>query len=87
MLAQSRTLTDAMIIAGTRRLASLAPALSNPEEALLPDFGDSPAITCINSMKHRVLFVYPVPMMKIKRESNLLTCPVALNTGKNCSNS
>ena len=44
MLAQSRTLTDAMIIAGTRRLASLAPALSNPEEALLPDFGDSPAI-------------------------------------------
>ena len=33
-----------MIIAGARRLASLAPALKNPEDALLPDFGDSPAV-------------------------------------------
>ncbi|KAI0803294.1 hypothetical protein BC629DRAFT_1493336 [Irpex lacteus] len=44
MLAQSRTLTDTMIIAGARRLASLAPALENPDDALLPDFGDSPAV-------------------------------------------
>ena len=44
MLSQSRTLTDGMIIAGTQRLASLAPALNNPEDALLPDFGDAPAV-------------------------------------------
>lgn len=37
-------MTDAMIIAGTRRLASLAPALDNPDDALLPDFGDAPAV-------------------------------------------
>lgn len=33
-----------MIIAGARRLASLAPALKNPEDALLPDFADAPAV-------------------------------------------
>jgi malate dehydrogenase (oxaloacetate-decarboxylating) len=44
MLAKSRTLTDTMIIAGARRLASLAPALKNPDDALLPDFGDAPAV-------------------------------------------
>jgi malate dehydrogenase (oxaloacetate-decarboxylating) len=44
MLAQSRTLTDSMIIAGTQRLASLSPALKNPEDALLPDFGDAPQV-------------------------------------------
>lgn len=33
-----------MIIAGTRRLASLAPALKDPDDALLPDFGDAPAV-------------------------------------------
>ena len=33
-----------MIIAGTQRLASLSPALRNPEDALLPDFGDAPAV-------------------------------------------
>lgn len=44
MLAQSRQLTDTMIIAGTRRLAELAPALKDPDDALLPDFGDSPAV-------------------------------------------
>ncbi|KAL6307798.1 hypothetical protein BKA93DRAFT_727171 [Sparassis latifolia] len=44
MLAQSRTLTDTMIIAGTRRLASLAPALKDPDDALLPDFGDAPEV-------------------------------------------
>ncbi|TDL25719.1 hypothetical protein BD410DRAFT_813441 [Rickenella mellea] len=44
MLSQSRILTDTMIIAGARRLAALAPALKDPDEALLPDFGDSPAV-------------------------------------------
>lgn len=44
MLSKSRTLTDAMIIAGTQRLAALSPALKNPEDALLPDFGDAPAV-------------------------------------------
>lgn len=44
MLSRSRTLTDSMIIAGTQRLASLSPALKNPEDALLPDFGDAPAV-------------------------------------------
>ncbi|KAI0082122.1 hypothetical protein K474DRAFT_1611883 [Panus rudis PR-1116 ss-1] len=44
VLAQSRTLTDTMIIAGTQRLASLSPALKDPDNALLPDFGDSPEI-------------------------------------------
>ncbi|KAJ3558281.1 hypothetical protein NM688_g1011 [Phlebia brevispora] len=44
MLAKSRILTDRMIIAGTQRLASLSPALKNPEDALLPDFADAPAV-------------------------------------------
>ena len=44
MLAKSRSLSDSMIIAGTQRLAALSPALKNPEDALLPDFGDSPAV-------------------------------------------
>ncbi|OBZ68631.1 putative NAD-dependent malic enzyme 2 [Grifola frondosa] len=44
MLAQSRTLTDTMIIAGARRLAQLAPALQDPDDALLPDFGDAPTV-------------------------------------------
>ena len=33
-----------MIIAGARRLASLSPALKDPDAALLPDFGDSPEV-------------------------------------------
>jgi malate dehydrogenase (oxaloacetate-decarboxylating) len=33
-----------MIIAGARRLAALAPALKDPDAALLPEFGDSPAV-------------------------------------------
>ncbi|KAH9854406.1 hypothetical protein C2E23DRAFT_726508 [Lenzites betulinus] len=44
VLAQARTMTDTMIIAGARRLASLAPALGDPDDALLPDFGDAPAV-------------------------------------------
>ena len=44
MLSKARALTDTMIIAGTRRLASLAPALKNPDDALLPDFEDAPGV-------------------------------------------
>jgi len=44
VVSQSRTLTDSMIIAATRRLASLSPALEDPDNGLLPDFGDSPAV-------------------------------------------
>ncbi|KAF9492252.1 hypothetical protein BDN71DRAFT_1451813 [Pleurotus eryngii] len=44
MICQSRRMTDDMIIAGARRLASLSPALEDPDNALLPDFGDAPGI-------------------------------------------
>ncbi|KAI0789438.1 hypothetical protein C8Q75DRAFT_733682 [Abortiporus biennis] len=44
MLSKSRALTDTMIIAGARRLASLSPALSDPDQALLPDFEDAPRV-------------------------------------------
>ncbi|KAJ3761371.1 hypothetical protein EV360DRAFT_67898 [Lentinula raphanica] len=44
MISNSRQMTDTMIIAGARRLASLSPALQDPDDALLPDFGDAPAI-------------------------------------------
>ena len=44
VVSQSRTLTDSMVIAATRRLASLSPALKYPDDGLLPDFGDSPAV-------------------------------------------
>ncbi|KAF9040271.1 hypothetical protein BDZ89DRAFT_1060700 [Hymenopellis radicata] len=44
MLCQSRRMTDTMIIAGARRLASLSPALKDPDDALLPDFGDAPNV-------------------------------------------
>lgn len=44
MITQARTITDTMIIAGTRRLASLAPALRDPDLPLLPDFADAPEV-------------------------------------------
>ncbi|CCM01578.1 uncharacterized protein FIBRA_03638 [Fibroporia radiculosa] len=44
IVSKARSLTDAMIIAGARRLASLAPALKDPDDALLPDFGSSPDV-------------------------------------------
>jgi len=44
VVSKSRTLTDSMIIAATRRLAALSPALKNPDDGLLPDFGDSPRV-------------------------------------------
>lgn len=33
-----------MILAGTQRLASLSPALKDPDNALLPDFEDAPDV-------------------------------------------
>lgn len=33
-----------MIIAATRRLATMSPALKDPDDALLPDFGDAPLV-------------------------------------------
>ncbi|KAF9461972.1 hypothetical protein BDZ94DRAFT_1262643 [Collybia nuda] len=44
VLSKSRRMSDTMIIAGARRLASLSPALKDPDEALLPDFADSPEV-------------------------------------------
>jgi len=44
VLSRSRSMTDTMILAGTHRLASLAPALKDPNGALLPDFGDAPEV-------------------------------------------
>ena len=44
MITLSRTMTDSMILAGTRRLASLSPALSDPDKPLLPDFADAPEV-------------------------------------------
>lgn len=41
MVTQARTLSDTMIIAGARRLASLSPALHDPDNALLPDFSEA----------------------------------------------
>jgi len=44
IISKSRTISDKMIIAGTQRLASLSPALKDPDDALLPDFADSPSV-------------------------------------------
>lgn len=44
MITQARIMTDTMIIAGTQRLASLAPALQDPDLPLLPDFADAPKV-------------------------------------------
>lgn len=44
VITQARCMTDTMIIAGTRRLASLAPALKDPDLPLLPDFAIAPKV-------------------------------------------
>lgn len=46
ILSAGRSLTDRMIIAGAQRLAQLAPCFNTHDasDALLPDFGDSPAV-------------------------------------------
>ncbi|WVQ93380.1 hypothetical protein IAU59_000449 [Kwoniella sp. CBS 9459] len=40
ILARSRTISNSMLMAGVNSLASLSPALSNPEASLLPDLAD-----------------------------------------------
>ncbi|KAI0307658.1 hypothetical protein B0F90DRAFT_1807096 [Multifurca ochricompacta] len=44
VLAKARSLSDSMILAGAQRLASLSPALKDPDDALLPDFSDAPSV-------------------------------------------
>ncbi|KAJ7292975.1 hypothetical protein C8J57DRAFT_11999 [Mycena rebaudengoi] len=44
MVSKSRRMTDTMIIAAARRLASLSPALKDPDDALLPEFDDAPKV-------------------------------------------
>jgi len=44
VLSESRRMTDSMIAAGAQRLASLSPALKDPDLGLLPDFGDAPEV-------------------------------------------
>ncbi|WWC94900.1 hypothetical protein V866_001751 [Kwoniella sp. B9012] len=46
ILSRSSKMTDSMIIAGSKRLAELAPAIlkNDPDESLLPDFGDAPKV-------------------------------------------
>ncbi|KAJ7610835.1 hypothetical protein FB45DRAFT_760864 [Roridomyces roridus] len=44
IISKSRRMTDTMIIAGAQRLASLSPALKDPDEGLLPDFADAPEV-------------------------------------------
>jgi malate dehydrogenase (oxaloacetate-decarboxylating) len=38
IVSKSRSMSDTMLLAGTQALASLAPALKDPDQALLPDF-------------------------------------------------
>jgi malate dehydrogenase (oxaloacetate-decarboxylating) len=44
VLAKAMSLSDSMILAGAQRLASLSPALNDPDDALLPDFADAPSV-------------------------------------------
>lgn len=39
ILSKSKMMTDKMIVAGAKRLGELAPALKDPDQGLLPDFG------------------------------------------------
>lgn len=45
VLAKARSLSDSMILAGAQRLASLSPALKDPDDALLPDFADAAEVS------------------------------------------
>jgi len=44
VLTKARSLSDSMILAGAQRLASLSPALKDPDDSLLPDFADAAAV-------------------------------------------
>lgn len=45
ILARSRTISPSMLMAGVHALASLSPALENPEASLLPDLADVRAVS------------------------------------------
>jgi hypothetical protein len=45
ILARSRTISPSMLMAGVHALASLSPALTNPEASLLPDLADVRAVS------------------------------------------
>ncbi|KIJ29232.1 hypothetical protein M422DRAFT_269417, partial [Sphaerobolus stellatus SS14] len=44
IISRSRSLTPSMIVAGAQRLANMSPMHTDPTAAMLPDFGDSPAV-------------------------------------------
>jgi len=44
VLTETKAVSDSMIIAGAQALASLSPALKDPDASLLPDFEDAPAV-------------------------------------------
>ncbi|KAH9969119.1 hypothetical protein BC827DRAFT_1167878 [Russula dissimulans] len=44
VLTKARSLSNSMILAGAQRLASLSPALKDPDDSLLPDFADAAAV-------------------------------------------
>jgi malate dehydrogenase (oxaloacetate-decarboxylating) len=44
VVARTQKVTDTMIITAARRLASLSPALKDPDDLLLPDFQDAPQV-------------------------------------------
>jgi malate dehydrogenase (oxaloacetate-decarboxylating) len=46
ILSKAKFMTDKMIVAGAKRLAELAPAIKDPDQALLPDFGGEPSHPC-----------------------------------------
>ncbi|KAK8853220.1 hypothetical protein IAR55_003922 [Kwoniella newhampshirensis] len=41
ILSSASKMTDKMIVAGSKRLSELAPALRDPDQSLLPEFGDA----------------------------------------------
>ena len=47
ILARSRTISPSMLMAGVNSLASLSPALNNPEASLLPDLADVRSISVV----------------------------------------
>lgn len=44
-MAQAKTMTDKMIAAGAKKLSEMAPALDDPDEALLPPFGGASSLS------------------------------------------
>ncbi|WWC64558.1 uncharacterized protein I303_107169 [Kwoniella dejecticola CBS 10117] len=71
ILSRASSMTDSMIISGSRRLSELAPCTSknDPDESLLPDFGDAPSVNfevALNVMK-------TAQSEKVSREEGLPT--------------